>query len=273
MTEPGRLAGWIDATGLPPGVRGGTACRLPLAGIAGTHGSADYGHPSADRGATVEYHRAQLRNVLRLPDEPMWLHQVHGADVLLLEPGVANVHTTRTGVIALQQAHLDEPIEADACIVRGGRRPAVVLTADCVPLLLAAADGSEMAAIHAGWRGLAAGVIATTIGLMDTPPAQLHAWIGPAIGLNAFEIGPEVRLQLLAADPGAEAAFVPGRGDRWHGDLALLARLQLQVCGLQAISGGHWCTHSDPQRLHSYRRDGAASGRMASLVWRVGEGG
>lgn len=258
---------------MPPGVRGGTACRLALGGIAGEHRTADYGHPSADRGDTVAYHRDQLRRVLLLPDEPMWLRQVHGTDVLMLEPDSASVHSPGTGVLALQQSHPGDPIEADACIVRGVLRPAVVLTADCVPLLLAAADGSEMAAIHAGWRGLAAGVIAATIRLMDTPPAQVHAWIGPAIGLEAFEIGPEVRSQLLATDPGAEAAFVPGDGDRWHGDLALLARRQLQSCGLQEITGGQWCTHSDPQRLHSYRRDGAASGRMASLVWRLGGSG
>jgi copper oxidase (laccase) domain-containing protein len=115
---------------------------------------------------------------------------------------------------------------------------------------------------------LAGGVLEATIAAMRTPSARVHAWLGPAIGQRAFEVGPEVRAAFLDRDPGATAAFIAGRGDRWHADLYALARRRLERAGVTRIAGGGWCTFDDASRFHSFRRDGAASGRMATLLWR-----
>jgi hypothetical protein len=152
--------------------------------------------------------------------------------------------------------------------VRGSGLAAVIQTADCLPILLAAADGDEVAAIHAGWRGLAAGVIEATLAALNAAPASIHAWFGPAIGQRAFEVGPEVRAAFVDVDPGAADCFRRGRDDRWHADLAALARRRLAALGVTHVSGGDWCTVEAPAEFHSYRRDGAHSGRMATLVWR-----
>ena len=151
-------------------------------------------------------------------------------------------------------------------MVRGNGSVAVVLTADCLPLLLAGPDG--VAAVHAGWRGLADGVIEAAVRALSPSPGRIHAWLGPAIGQRAFEVGPEVRAAFVDADPAAAGCFIAGRGDRWHADLYALARLRLTALGVHAISGGEWCTSDDAAQFHSYRRDGARSGRMATLVWR-----
>ena len=152
-------------------------------------------------------------------------------------------------------------------MVRGNGSVAVVLTADCLPLLLAGPDG--VAAVHAGWRGLADGVIEAAVRALSPSPGRIHAWLGPAIGQRAFEVGPEVRAAFVDADPAAAGCFIAGRGDRWHADLYALARLRLTALGVHAISGGNGCTFEDAAQFHSYRRDGARSGRMATLVWRL----
>jgi YfiH family protein len=242
------LPGWIEAAGLPASVRAGTATQK-FAGVSATpFGPGNFGDRCGDEPAAVSRNRALLYEQLELPSEPLWLRQVHGTQVWT----ATDDESERT---------------ADACIVRASPGVAVVLTADCLPIVLASADGMEIAAIHAGWRGLADGVIEATLAAMQSASNALHAWLGPAISQPAFEVGPEVRAAMLAADPGCAACFIRGRDDRWHADLYALARRRLQAKGVQAISGGGLCTHTDPA-LHSYRRDGARSGRMATLVWR-----
>ncbi|GMU42968.1 MAG: peptidoglycan editing factor PgeF [Xanthomonadales bacterium] len=244
--------GWIAAEGLPHGVRGGCATRA-CAGVSdASHGPANYGERTGDDPFAVARNRELLCAALGLRAQPLWLEQVHGRAV----------HRYPQDEMSPRQA----PPRADACIVRGPGRAAAVLTADCLPLLLAGRD--EVAAVHAGWRGLAAGVVEATVAAMQSPSTTLHAWIGPAIGQDAFEVGPEVRAAFVDADPGAAGCFRGGRGDRWHADLVALARRRLAALGIARVHGGAWCTHADATRFHSFRRDGARSGRMATLVWR-----
>jgi YfiH family protein len=141
-----------------------------------------------------------------------------------------------------------------------------ILSADCLPVLLAAREGSEIGAAHAGWRGLAAGVLEATVAAMHTPPAGLLAWLGPAAGPAAYEVGEEVRAAFVDADPAAAAAFHATRPGHWHADLYALARRRLASVGVTAVSGGTRCTLSEPQAFFSHRRDGR-SGRMATLAW------
>jgi YfiH family protein len=145
-----------------------------------------------------------------------------------------------------------------------------VLTADCLPLLMCDEDGSVVAAVHAGWRGLCSGVIEQTLRVVDRPAAALLAYLGPAIGPAAYEVGAEVRAAFIAADPGrdaeAEAAFTPGKPGKFHADLYALARRRLARSGVLRVYGGAYCTYTERERFFSYRRDGA-TGRMASLIW------
>ena len=157
---------------------------------------------------------------------------------------------------------------ADASITRTPGVVAVVQVADCLPVLLAARDGSLVAAAHAGWRGLAAGILEATVARTAVPPAQLLAWLGPAIGAAHFEVGGEVRDAFLAHDARASAAFAPNARGRWQCDLYLLARQRLADAGLTAVYGGTWCTYADRGRFFSFRRDGVC-GRMAALIWRA----
>lgn len=194
----------------------------------------------------VAHNRAFVREALALPSAPRWLRQVHGTRVMI-EP-----------------AH-DEP-QADAAVTRS---PGVVLaiqTADCLPVLLASHDGSEIAAAHAGWRGLSAGVLENTLAAMRTPPPHILAWLGPAIAANSYEVGDEVRDAFLAHDSAAASAFGATRPGHWSCDLYELARQRLRRAGVSCIAGGGFDTFRD-RCLHSYRRDGANSGRMVSLVW------
>jgi YfiH family protein len=200
----------------------------------------------------VAQNRARLRAALRLPAEPAWLEQVHGHRVIDLDllPGDASWGP------------------ADASVARVPGKVCVVQVADCLPVLFAAADGSAVGAAHAGWRGLAGGVLEATVRAMRTPPGQLLAWLGPAIGQENFEVGEEVRAAFLAADAAAAGAFVPSPRGRWQCDLYLLARRRLASLGMSAVYGGCWCTHADAGRFFSYRRDGRC-GRMAALIWRA----
>lgn len=207
-----------------------------------------------DAPEAVAAHRAGLRRALGLPTEPLWLQQVHGAQVYDADGAAAG-----------------QPPVADAAVTQ---RPGVVLAimvADCLPVLFCSADGHRLGAAHAGWRGLAAGVLERTIEAMGVPPAALRAWIGPAIGADRFEVGGEVREALLAGewagDASAVACFRRNPAGRWQCDLVALARLRLARQGVGSISGGRWCTASDRARFFSHRRDGR-TGRMAALVWR-----
>ena len=208
-------------------------------------------HVGDDPRAVAE-NRARLRSRLALPSEPAWLDQVHGHEVIDLDrqPPVASWGP------------------ADASVARVSGRVCVIQVADCLPVLFAAADGSAVGAAHAGWRGLAGGVLEATVRAMGTPPAQLLAWLGPAIGQGNFEVGEDVRAAFLAADAAAGAAFLPNPRGRWQCDLYLLARRRLATLGVSAVYGGGWCTHADARRFFSYRRDGRC-GRMAALIWRA----
>lgn len=182
--------------------------------------------------------------------EPVWLRQVHGTRVVRL-------------------GH-DTDLEADAAWTNEPGRACVVQVADCLPVLLARRDGRAVGAAHAGWRGLAAGVVESTVSALcegtECAPADLVAWMGPCIGPREFEVGADV----LAAFPEGAAHFVSRpRADgspRWRADLAALARLRLRQAGVSAVAGGDWCTVEDRSRFFSYRRDGV-TGRLAAAVW------
>ncbi|MEJ2106292.1 MAG: peptidoglycan editing factor PgeF [Acidiferrobacteraceae bacterium] len=193
----------------------------------------------------VASNRARLRETLSLPGEPVWLRQVHGRNV--------------------RQA-VDGPGEADASYADRPGVVCAVLTADCLPVLLCDREGGAVAAVHAGWRGLVAGVVEAAVACFAAGPDSLLVWLGPAIGPAAFEVGPEVRNRFLQADEGASGAFVEGEGDRWYADLYVLARRRLARAGVQAVYGGGHCTFTEQERFYSFRRDGE-TGRMASLIW------
>jgi len=234
----------------PPGVRAAMTLRTGGAS-GGPYASLNLGdHVGDDPGAVAE-NRRRLREALSLPTEPLWLEQVHGTDVARFGG------STRP--------------RADAAVALEPGQVCAVMVADCLPVLLADRARTCVAAAHAGWRGLAAGVLEATVAALPVDPARLVAWLGPAIGPEAFEVGPEVRAAFLAVDPAAEVAFWPGTGDRWLADVYTLARQRLARAGVSEVYGGGWCTVSDPGRFFSYRRDGV-TGRMAALVWRMADG-
>lgn len=209
--------------------------------------SLNLGDHVGDDPAIVAANRTRLRHVLRLPGEPRWIGQVHG--------------TTLVDV-----AQVSPECPADGAY---SRRPGVVcavLTADCLPLLLCTRQGARVAAVHAGWRGLAAGMIEAAVDALGAPGEDMLAWLGPAIGPRAFEVGDEVRQLFLRHDRAAEQAFRPSPAGRWRADIYLLARQRLHNRGVQAVYGGGECTYHDARRFFSYRRDGV-TGRMASLIW------
>jgi hypothetical protein len=200
----------------------------------------------------VAENRTRLRTSLGLPAEPAWLQQVHGCGVVDLD----------------RQTVREPPGPADASVTHTPGRVCVIQVADCMPVLFAAADGSAVGAAHAGWRGLAGGVLESTVRAMGTPAGELLAWMGPAIGQAHFEVGEEVRAAFLAADPGAAAAFIANERGRWQCDLYALARRKLAALGVTSVHGGGWCAYTGAERFFSYRRDGRC-GRMAALIWRV----
>lgn len=202
---------------------------------------------------TVCANRAELQQALGLARQPAWLEQVHGTDVV-------DAATVDTSAIAPR---------ADAAFTRAPGVACVVMTADCLPVVLAAADGSVVGVAHAGWRGLCNGVVEALAAGMQA--GELVAWLGPCIGPDAYETGPEVREAFLARDPGAGAAFVPVvRADGTPGfrcDLYALARRRLAALGVTRIAGGDRCTFSEPATFYSFRRQ-PVTGRFATLVWR-----
>jgi polyphenol oxidase len=190
--------------------------------------------------------KARLRPLL--PGEPAWLHQVHGVTV-----------------VDASQVRLRP--EADAAFSRTRNAVCAVMAADCMPVLLCDEAGSVVAAAHAGWRGLCAGVIESAVTAMQVPGAGLLAWLGPAIGPDAYEVGEEVRLAFLAKDPQARQAFAPARRPgHWMLDLYAIARQRLAASGVTRIHGGGYCTHAQKERFFSFRRDGTSE-RMAALIW------
>ena len=213
-------------------------------------------HVGDDRESVLQ-NRARLREELGLKNEPVWLNQVHGVEVVPAD--------TTKGIV-----------DADASFTCRTDTPCVVMTADCLPVLFADVGGQCVAAAHAGWRGLLDGVLEATVSSMPLEPSQILAWLGPAIGPTAFEVGDEVYSRFLAHSLQSEIAFTPGTTGKWMMDIYKLARLRLADAGVSQIYGGDWCTYSDKidergkpgdePRFFSYRRD-QQTGRMASLIW------
>lgn len=259
MTEP-TANPWIDADWpVPPGVRGFATVRGGLGVSQAPFDALNLGTlygEQRDDPAAVRRNRELLAQAAGLPSAPRWLHQVHGAGVVRFD-----------GESAAGDAGGGEP-EADAAVTSTPGTVLAILTADCLPVLFAADDGSEVGAAHAGWRGLADGVLEATVAAMRSEPARLRAWLGPAAGPQRYEIGADVRDAFLAVDAAAETAFAATRPGHWRVDLYALARQRLARAGLRAdhIHGGGLCTISEPDRFFSHRRD-RRTGRMATLVW------
>lgn len=268
----------------PPGVkalstlRGGGASEAP-------YQSLNLGDHVGDAPAAVAANRRALRAAAALPAEPDWLVQVHGARIRNLdEPGA---RTSSPEGAPVDTAAVTTASGHDGAVTRTPGRICAILTADCLPVLLAAEDGSAVGAAHAGWRGLAGGVIEAAVHALGVPPPALLAWLGPAIGPGAFEVGPEVREAFLAAAEGAAgagvagpgtagkgahaasvaAAFAPNACGRFLADLYQLARLRLERLGITRIYGGGACTFTESAQYFSHRRDGR-TGRQATLIWR-----
>ncbi|HSS70345.1 MAG TPA: peptidoglycan editing factor PgeF [Casimicrobiaceae bacterium] len=214
------------------------------------HGRAGTAFDLSPRVPDRELVRAELRRWL--PEDPTWLAQVHGSTVCEID--------------GVERANADAP-RADAAVARSARRVCAVQTADCMPVLFADRAGEVVAAAHAGWRGLAAGVLETTLAAMRVEPKAVIAWLGPAIGPRAFEVGPDVLAALCAEDAGAAACFAPLRPGKWLADLYGLARRRLARAGVETVRGGDRCTFTERDLFYSYRRDRGDS-RMATFIWR-----
>lgn len=243
----------------PPGVRAVTTLRYGAGGSRPPFDQFNMGNRYAADGddpAQVQRNRDLLVPGLALPSAPHWLRQVHGTGVLRFD-----APPTAQGV--------DVEPTADAAVTSEPGVVLAILTADCLPVAFAARDGSEVGAAHAGWRGLADGMLEATVAAMRTPASELLAWLGPAAGPADYEVGEDVYRAFVDLDAGAVSAFVATRPGHWKVDLYALARRRLQAAGLEpgAISGGQHCSIADPQRFYSHRRD-RRTGRMATLVWR-----
>ncbi|SEQ51663.1 conserved hypothetical protein [Ectothiorhodospira magna] len=214
--------------------------------------SLNLGLHTGDDPEAVHHNRHLLRHHLALPQDPCWLEQKHG------------IHVVEAG-------QYQTPPAADAVVAFAPGPACVVMTADCLPVLFCDSAGSRVGAAHAGWRGLANGVLEATVQALDCPPGELLAWLGPCIGADAFEVGDEVRQTFLQQAPATRQAFVPSPTGRWLADLQQLARHRLTACGVARITAEPACTFRDRHRFYSYRRDGRC-GRMASLIWLAGSG-
>lgn len=213
--------------------------------------SLNVGRHVGDKPQSVEENRQRIGRLLELAAEPAWLEQLHGTTVADLD-------------------RAPHGLRADAAVTHRAGRICVIQVADCLPVLLAAKDGSAVAAAHCGWRGLASGVLESTLLALGVDSGELYAWLGPAIGPAAFEVGDDVRAAFLAHDERAAEAFTANPRGRWQCDLYALARQRLAALAVQQVFGGGLCTYSDPRRFFSFRRD-ACCGRMAALVWLTGQ--
>jgi hypothetical protein len=212
----------------------------------GAYASMNLAEHVADAPLAVAENRRRLREQLALPAEPVWLQQVHGRGIVAADDELPGA-------------------EGDGAVSRIPGQVCVVMTADCLPVLLCDRAGTRVAAVHAGWRGLAGGVIEAAVAALECPGNSVLAWLGPAIGPQAFEVGTEVRAAFVAQMPAAAEAFTP-QGERWRADLYRLAYQRLAALGITEVYGGGLCTYEDAARFYSYRRDGA-TGRMATLIW------
>lgn len=236
---------WIMAD-WPASARVRAGCTTRLDGVSqGPYASLNLALHVNDEPQDVLANRRSLREYLALPDEPRWLNQVHGCAV---RSDTAELH------------------DADACLSRQPGAVCAVLTADCLPVLLSDRNGSVVAAVHAGWRGLLAGIISKTVAQLAVPAGEVLVWLGPAIGPRAFEVGNEVRAQFLSRSADYTAAYTPATDGKWLMDIYQAARIELLQQGIEGVYGGQFCTYADSTRFYSYRRDGQ-TGRMASLIW------
>lgn len=232
----------------PPNVRAVVTTRLLPGESKPPFDRFNLGARCGDEPAAVTANRATLEEALELPEAPRWMQQVHGIDVHDADAVLADA----------------EP-KADAAVTRNAGRVLAVLTADCLPIFICADDGTAVGVAHAGWRGLAGGVIEATVASLGSRPGSLIAWLGPAIAAGSYEVGDEVRAAFLQADDAAAAAFERTRPGHWLCDLYALARQRLAAAGVERISGGGFDTFADA-RFYSYRRD-RETGRFASLIW------
>ena len=213
----------------------------------GRYASLNLGDHVADNPHCVAENRARFKQLAQMPAEPVWLQQVHGTRVLPIDKA------SRAGQ------------QSDASVTSVAKVVCTVMTADCLPLLLCNANGTQVAAVHAGWRGLCDGIIERAVAKFALAD-QILAYLGPAISQSAFEVGPEVRAAFMSKAVEAEQAFIAGVADKWQADLYLLARQRLQAAGVLQIYGGNFCTYAQPELFFSYRRDGQ-TGRMAASIW------
>jgi hypothetical protein len=214
----------------------------------GVYASLNLGGGGAPPDAPAAIAENRRRLARALPQPPVWLQQVHG-----------------TEVVTVDAARHDAPV-ADGAVTRARDVPLAVRIADCLPVFFADRAGTAVGVAHAGWRGLAAGVLERTLAALEREPADVVAWIGPGIGADAFEVGEDVHAAFTRDDPGAALHFRPDRPGKWRADLAALARRRLAARGVPLVLGGHVCTVRDSGRFFSYRRDGV-TGRMAAVIW------
>lgn len=261
---PGLRRAWIEADWpAPPGLHALATLRHGAGASMVPFDRFNLGNargPGGDDPTVVAANRSELVDRAGLPSAPHWLRQVHGTTVARVDAALP------WGNASVEGARMAAEPEADAAVTDVPGAVLAVLTADCLPVVLAAADGREVAVAHAGWRGLAAGVLEATVAAMRAPGRRV-AWLGPAAGPEAYEVGEEVRAAFVDGDAGAAAAFAATRPGHWRVDLYALARRRLQAAGLAAadIHGGGLCTIRD-RRFFSHRRD-ARTGRMATLAW------
>jgi YfiH family protein len=233
----------------PPVVH--AAYTLRAGGVSsGAYASLNLGAHVGDDEHAVAENRRRVAAELALPAAPLWLSQVHGTTVVAAD-------ATPGG---------DAAPRGDAAVTRQAGRVLAVLVADCLPVLLARRDGTAAAVAHAGWRGLAAGVLEATVAALESAGDELMAWLGPAIGPAHFEVGEEVRTAFCKRDAQAAAAFVRNVRGRWQCDLQALARRRLAGLGVRSIHGEPRCTYREAESFYSFRRDGT-TGRMAALIW------
>ena len=232
----------------PPNVHALTSLRD--GGVSeGPFTSLNLGAHVGDDPTHVLQNRQRFCTLAQLPQPPIWLNQTHSTNAIELN----------------STFNPNETIDADASFTRQAHIPCTVMTADCLPLLICNQQGTEVAAIHAGWRGLRDGIISQTLDRLESPPHDLLVWLGPAIAANVFELNAEIRLDFIAHNPQNSLAFKQVNSS-WFADIFKLARIELETLGVQHIFGGTFCTYSDDKRFFSYRRDGV-TGRMASTIW------
>ena len=236
---------------LPPGVRAAFTTRLGGVSEAPWDSFNVATHVN-DKPEHVVANRAKLRELLHLQAEPAWLNQVHGVAVSDLDSSSAS----------------PIPVTADAAVTSLAAHACVVMVADCLPVLFTTRDGSRIGAAHAGWRGLASGVLEATVQALRVPGAEVRAWLGPCISREHFEVGDEVREEFVKQDSSASAYFDRNARGRWQADLVGLAKRRLELLGVADVIGGQWCTFADRERFYSHR-GGGKGGRLAALIWRV----